>query len=79
MIHVSKLTVIADRKDAAGKAVPFSFKAITLKGELIEGKDCIMTSHHQVGRTINIKFPSGEIRKLKLISFIQFNGQEVVI
>lgn len=79
MIHVSKITTILEHKDFKGSPVRFSFKAITMKGELIEGVDCIMTSHHQVGRTINIKFPSSEIRKLKLISFIQFNGKEVII
>lgn len=78
MIHVSKIPLIAERKDSTGQPVPFSFKAVTLKGELVDGTG-IMTSHHQTGRTINIKFPSGEFRKFKLISFIQFNGQEVFI
>jgi hypothetical protein len=80
MIHVSKIPSICERKDTGGNPVRFSFKAVTLKGEVIEGKDCIMTSHHSIGRTINVKFTvSGQIRKLKLISFIQFNGQEVII
>ena len=79
MIHVSKIPTILERKDSSGKPVTFSFKAITLKGELIDGDGCCMTSHHQTGRTINIKFPGGQFRKLKLISFIEFNGQEVII
>lgn len=79
MIHVSKITSICDRKDATGKPVRFSFTALSLKGEVIEGENCVMTSYHTTGRTINIKFPSGEIRKLRLISFIKFNGQEAVI
>lgn len=79
MIHVSVIPSICERKDASGKPVPFSFKAVTLKGEVIEGEQCVMTSHHSAGRTINIKFKGGEIRKLKLISLIQFNGLEVMI
>jgi len=79
MIHVSVIPSITERKDSAGKPVRFSFTAVTLSGEVIEGEDCVMTSHHQVGRTMNIKFPGGEIRKIKLISFIRFNGQEVII
>lgn len=79
MIHVSKIPSIADRKDVTGEPVPFNFKAVTLEGSLIDGENCIMTSHHSVGRTINIKFPGGGFRKLRLISFIEFNGQEAVI
>ncbi len=79
MIHVSVIPSICERKDAAGKPVTFSFKAVTSKGEVIDGEQCIMTSHHSVGRTMNVKFPGGEIRKIKLISLIQFNGQEVMI
>lgn len=80
MLHVSKIVVVASRKDAHGQPVPFSFKAITLKGELIDGKDCIITSSNNALRTVNIKYPlSGEFRKLHLISFIEFNGQEVFL
>lgn len=80
MIHVSRLLMIMERKSPAGAPVPFSFKAITLKGERIQGTEVIATSSFNAGRTVNIKFPvSGEFRKLRLISFIEFNGQEVVI
>lgn len=80
VIHVSKLLLIAERKNGNGEPVPFSFKAVTLKGDLIEGENCIATSSYNSGRTVNIKFPeSGEFRKLRLISFIEFNGQEVFI
>jgi hypothetical protein len=79
VIHVSKLLYIAERKNL-GEPVPFSFKAITLNGDLIEGENCIVTSSFNAGRTVNVKFPeSGEFRKLRLISFIEFNGQEVFI
>lgn len=79
MIHVSVIPSICERKDATGRPVTFSFKAVIRNGDVIDGENCVMTSHHSAGRTINIKFPGGEIRKLKLISFIEFNGKEVVI
>jgi hypothetical protein len=80
MLHISKITLIAERKDANRQPVPFSFKAITLQGELVEGTNCIITSSFHAGRTVNVKFlDSGEFRKFRLISFIEFNGQEVCI
>lgn len=80
MIHVSKLISIAERKDPSGKHVPFSFKAITLDGRLIDGDNCIVTSSNHANRSVNVKYlDSGEFRKIKLISFIEFNGKEVFI
>ena len=80
MLHVSKILTVAQRKDGTGHPVPFSFKAITLSGELIEGSNCIATSSFNQGRTVNIKWlDSGEFRKLRLISFIEINGQEVFL
>ncbi|MBC8490460.1 MAG: hypothetical protein H8D45_30975 [Bacteroidetes bacterium] len=80
MIHYSKLNILTEKKDGRGNAVPFDFKAITLKGELIEGRGCIVTSSNFKNKTRNIKFPeSGEIRKLRNISFIEINGVEVTM
>jgi hypothetical protein len=80
MLHVSKILTVAERKDVKGNPVPFSFKAVTLKGELIEGENVIVTSSNHERRTVNIKFPeSGEFRKLRLISFIEINGKEVFL
>jgi len=78
MIHFSKIPLVTERKDAQGEPVPFSFKAISLKGEIIEGDDCIVTSSNNERRTRNIKYlASGEFRKLRNISFIELNGVEV--
>ena len=72
--------MITERKDARGEPVPFDFKAITLRGEIIEGKDCIVTSSNTIRRTRNIKYiASGEFRKLHNISFIELNGVEVTL
>lgn len=80
MLHVSKISLVCERKDPSGQPVPFSFKAITLEGAVIDGSNCIITSSNHARKTVNIKFlDSGEFRKLRLISFIEINGQEVVI
>lgn len=80
MLHVSKIVTVAERKDVQGKPVVFAFKAVTLKGELIEGENCVLTSSNNALRTVNIRFLlSGEVRKLHLFSFIEFNGQEVFL
>lgn len=80
MLHISKISVVCERKDPSGQPVPFSFKAVTLDGRIIDGKNCIITSSNHQRKTVNIKYlESGEFRKLRLISFIEINGQEVVI
>jgi len=80
MIHISKLNIITEKKDSKGELIPFSFKAITLKGEILSGKNCICTSSHNASRSRNVKFiDSGEFRKIRNISFIEFNGIEVIV
>lgn len=80
MIHISKLNFLTEKKDVKGELVPFDFKAITLKGEIIEGNNCIVTSSNFKRRTRNIKFlDSTEFRKLRNISFIELDGIEVTM
>lgn len=80
MIHISKLNIITEKKDARGEPIPFDFKAITLKGEILEGKNVIVTSSNFHRRTRNIKFKeSGEYRKIRNISFIEVNGIEITM
>jgi hypothetical protein len=58
----------------------FSFKAIIKSGEIITGERCICTSSNYKNRTRNIKWmDSNEIRSIKMVSIIEFNGTEVVI
>jgi len=58
----------------------FSFKAIEKNGEIISGENCVCTSSNFKNRTRNIKWlDSKEFRSLRNVSFIEFNGQEVVI
>lgn len=72
--------MITERKDARGNLVPFDFKAITLNGELVEGRGVVCTSSNNKNRTRNIKWPeSKEMRKFRDISIIELNGQEVTV
>jgi hypothetical protein len=58
----------------------FSLVFIDREGEKIVAKRCICTSWFSRGRTMNIKFlESGEIRKIRRVSIIEFNGQKVVL
>ena len=80
MIHISKINLITEKKNADGKPVPFSFKAVSLKGEIIDGENCVVTSSNYHNNTRNIKWlDSGEIRKIKNVSFIELNGVEVTM
>ena len=80
MIHISKLNIITEKKDGRGEPVPFDFKAVTLQGEILTGKNVIVTSSNFKRRTRNIKFlDSGEFRKIRNISFIEVNGEEITM
>lgn len=78
MIHISKLSVIMERVNN-GQPVPFSFKAVKKSGEIIEGQNCILTSSYHKNNTLNIKFPNGQLRKLRKVGIIEINGTEVVV
>lgn len=62
-----------------GDPVPFQFKAVKKSGEIIEGKNCILTSSFHHNNTLNIKFPNGQMRKLRKVGFIEINNTEVAI
>ncbi len=65
-------------RKAGADPVPFSFKAVKKSGEIITGNDCILLSSFHQNNTLNIKFPSGQVRKLRKLGVIEINGQEVV-
>ena len=80
MIHVSKLNEITERKDGSGVPVPFSFKAVTKDGRIIEGENCVVTSSNFHNRTRNVDFlDSGEIRKVRNIAFLSINDVEITL
>jgi hypothetical protein len=72
MIHISKVSKLAEEK-------PFDCTFIKQNGDIVHCNNVTCTSVHSLGRTMNLKFPNNEIRKIKLISIIEFNGMEVFI
>lgn len=80
MIHVNRIFDVFNRLDKKGRRVPFQIKFVKKSsGRIVEGVDCICTSSHFRGGTINIKFPNGEIRKVYITLIIEFNHNEVII
>ena len=58
----------------------FSFKFVDRKGIIIEGKECVCTSFHSAGRTMNVKWLQSELfRKVRRCSIVEFDGLEVVL
>ena len=77
MIHLSALIAITE---GAAKDQPFAFKYVTKNGEILKGENCVVTSSNFKRRTKNIKWiNSDEIRTIRDISIIEFNGKEVYI
>jgi hypothetical protein len=77
MLHYTKISA-AIRKNENGEPKRFSFTAIAKStGEIIRGEDCVCTSDYV--HTVNVKWPSGEIRKLYKILFIEINGNKIFI
>lgn len=80
MIHISKLNILTEKKDATGQPVPFSFKAITTDGRIISGENCIVTSSYSHNSSRNVKWlDSTAFRKLRNVGFIELNGVEITL
>lgn len=57
-----------------------SLKWVAADGEVIVVDDCVPTSFHGDGDTMNIKImPSGEIRTVNRNTIIELNGEEVIL
>jgi hypothetical protein len=67
-----------ERFDKDRRRLPFSMKFVKLStGEVVTVSSAVCTSSHNQG-TVNIMFlPSMQVRKVWVISIIEFNGLEV--
>jgi hypothetical protein len=74
MIHISQI-----HKEV--QSLPeFSMIFVNKEGEIVECMRCVCKSWHSEGRTMNVMFmESGEIRKIRRVSIIEFNGQRMVL
>jgi hypothetical protein len=79
MIHNSVINKIMEKKTPTGKPAMFSMEFITLgSGGIVTGEKCQCLSSHYRPRTYNIKWvDSGAIRKIRHISIIKINDQDV--
>ena len=81
MLHYSKIVELMNKQDAKGKPVQFSFEFVKKStGERIRCNAGQLTSSHFRPWTVNIKWVDSEqIRKIKIISIVQFNDVEVYL
>lgn len=72
-MHYSQLYKAANRGE-------FSLLFISEKGERIKIQSCVCTSWFSDGHTMNIKLlESGQVRKIRRCTIIEFNGKEVYL
>ena len=73
MLHISQLHKQVERGE-------FSIRFVEKSGAIVHGQRCICTSFHSSGGTMNLKFcDSEQIRKVRRVSVIEFNTEEVVL
>lgn len=79
MIFIPQLSkIFANQSAGLADKKPFSFIAVKKNGDILRADNAILTSSNYHRRTVNVKFiESQEIRKLRLLSFVQFNGESV--
>lgn len=80
MIHASKIPLIMDQKDSKGRKKTFDIAFHKLStGELIKANNVYMSSYFHRNGTLNIVFPGGETRKIRLAMITEFNKKEVFL
>lgn len=75
-IHVSKLHELVERTDASGAPVTFSLKYVKRStGQVIFMDNLVCSSFHSEGQTLNVlSLTSKEVRKLRRVLIVEFNG-----
>ena len=74
MIHVSKIFELVQ------VLKKFSLQWVTARGELIDAPECVCTSFHSSGKTMNVMLlPSRQVRKVNRKTITDINGKEVFI
>jgi len=81
MIHISKLHILMEKKDQNGRRLPFSLKFVKAStGEVVTINQAVLTSSYEGNRTYNIKLlPSGQVRKIRQLSVVEFEGEKVYL
>lgn len=72
-MHISQLHKVIERGE-------FSMVFVSAKGEKITIQRGVCTSWHSAGRTLNILIcASGQVRTVRRVSIIEFNGEEIYL
>lgn len=73
MVHIGSLYKTIEKLE-------FSIAFVKENGEVIQCTDCICTSFYSKGKTLNIKLlKSGQVRKIRRATIINFNGEEAYL
>ncbi len=76
-IHISKLHTLVS--EGTGKLITLKYRERST-GHLITFEKWTCTSWHSEGRTLNVLNPdNGQVRKLRRILIVEFNGIEVIV
>lgn len=74
MIHVSKIFELAQTLKQ------FSLQWVSERGELIDAPECVCSSFHSSGKTMNVLLlPSRQVRKVNRKTITAINGKEVFL
>jgi hypothetical protein len=80
MLHHSVIPTVIEKKD--GKGMPVVFDIAFRKrstGERVEESGAQCLSSHFEPRTYNVKFASGEIRKVRHLSIVRINNERIYL
>jgi len=58
---------------------PVDIKFWTKSGDVVEGKGVICSSTYFHNNTANLVFSNGEVRKIRMVTIHEINGQEVYL
>ena len=79
MIQLSRVLDLMNGLAGAEKRA-FSIKFVKRSGGIVEGKECVCTSSFDRNKTQNIMFTeSKQVRTVRNVSIVEFNGEEVFI
>ena len=79
-LNYKHVHLLMERKDERGNPVPFSFKYIKLKGEIMEGENVVCTSANVKKKTHTIKFPeSGQLRTIHDVLLISIGDTRIIV
>lgn len=81
VLHYKYAYKLMERKDEDGRPVPFSFKYISLKGEIVNGKNVVTTSADAKHKTHTVKFldSEGQIRKIHDVLLVSIDDTQIMV